>query len=306
MTCPICKSLGAYWTSAQDIEYQTSNQTFDFFSCECGVLYMADPPLDQLSTIYPPDYYSYQTGRESIVSRVKNLLDVRSLRRLFRNVESPKISVLDVGGGTGRALELCRKADSRVSHGTVVDLSVPDDQTHSWIEYRRMRIEDFSSEQPFDVVLMFNLIEHLSDPKTILEKISENLSQNGFLVIQTPNWRSLDARMFRRANWGGLHTPRHWVLFDENSISRLLGDVGYQIESVKYVQGAPFWCVGICAALERRRLLRRKQTAIFSTWQFQALLPILAAFDIARARLGFKTSQQVVVARWTKTVKQNN
>jgi len=44
---------------------------------------------------------------------------------------------------------------------------------------------------------------------------------SGALVVETPNLDSWDARLFKETWWGGYHIPRHWTLFDANSLRRL-------------------------------------------------------------------------------------
>src|SRR5690606_2913 len=82
---------------------------------------------------------------------------------------------LDVGGGTGWMLDLLRSLDARVRFTQVVDLdpeagAAARARGHA---YACERIEEFTSERRFDLVLMLNLIEHVEAPREVLSSIAK-------------------------------------------------------------------------------------------------------------------------------------
>ncbi|MEI9908849.1 MAG: methyltransferase domain-containing protein [Bacteroidota bacterium] len=50
---------------------------------------------------------------------------------------------------------------------------------------------------------MLNLVEHVSDPLTVLQKAASLLAPNGIIVIKTPNTKCRDASLFKNTYWGG-------------------------------------------------------------------------------------------------------
>ena len=62
--------------------------------------------------------------------------------------------------------------------------------------------------QSFDVVTLWDVFEHVLDPKATLTEIARILKPNGLVVIHTPNPTSLEARLMG-ANWVGWERPRH-------------------------------------------------------------------------------------------------
>ena len=80
--CGACDSVDTtHYAFARDVEYFTSEATFAYVQCRrCGGVSLVNPPVDQLSKIYPPTYYSFQPIRKSLATRVKDALD----KRLFR------------------------------------------------------------------------------------------------------------------------------------------------------------------------------------------------------------------------------
>lgn len=161
------------------------------------------------------------------------------------------------------------------------------------------RFEDFDAgEHRFDLILMLNLIEHVADPQAVMAKAAGLLSAHGRVWVKTPNFDALDARMFRHRSWAGYHTPRHFIIFNRQSIERLGARAGLEVSSFAYTQGAPFWSISLLAALQRHGLARisAERPAIY-----HPLTPFLqaasAAFDFGRKPFGAKLSQMVLTLR---------
>jgi 2-polyprenyl-3-methyl-5-hydroxy-6-metoxy-1,4-benzoquinol methylase len=90
---------------------------------------------------------------------------------------------------------------------------------------------NLQSEEPYDVVLLNQVIEHVSDDIGLLHKIRENLRINGLLILGTPNEGSRlhQLQMQRR---GRRHGTDHIHFYTEREISRKLLNTGFRIESI--------------------------------------------------------------------------
>jgi 2-polyprenyl-3-methyl-5-hydroxy-6-metoxy-1,4-benzoquinol methylase len=289
--CPLCRSTqGTSFAVAEDIEYFTSAEQFRFIRCgSCDVLFLSPMLHDRLREIYPEQYYSFRPGNAGLVHKAKSALDRRMFRALLRNIPGQSPAVLDVGGGTGWLLDLVRASDPRPMSTQVVDIdpNAKDAAEQAGHRYFLGPIEKFEDEQRYDLILMLNFIEHVRQPDEILAKARCLLSRDGVLLIKTPNFTSLDARIFRHRSWGGYHTPRHFVLFNRNSFTRLAGAQGLRVASFSYTQGAPFWTVSVLNELRRAGLvtISRERPSIY-----HPLAPILqvmfAGLDFIRRPFG--------------------
>lgn len=301
--CLVCGAPASLlWTTAHDVEYETTPEPFSYWLCRpCDVLVIDPVPSGRLSEIYPSTYYSFAGGHGAValdrnfVTRTKAALDRRAFRRILREVESPEPRILDVGGGTGDIAAQLVEASGRRAHATVVDFDSDSAAVarSRGLEAVACRFEDFETDERFDVVLMLNLVEHVDDPVSVMRKGAELLTPAGVVWIQTPNWRSLDARLFRRRDWAGLHCPRHWVLFSRPGLERALGRAGLAPRRIAYTQAGAFWAASVLARLRRRR--GRGGTPIVQDRLFLPLAAVGAAFDFATSPLR-ATSQQVCVA----------
>lgn len=299
-----CRACGGTsltpWSSARDVEYHTLPGAFPYLHCEaCDALSIAEAPVGQLGTIYPPNYYSFgdDAGAPGLVQRIKDALDVRWFRREIRRVPGEALRALDVGGGIGRQLDQLRAADPRVTRTVVVDLDAGAEPhaRRRGHEFVAGRIEDVRLDGEFDVILALNLIEHVEDPAAVLQRLRERLAPGGIILVKTPNHRSLDARIFRHRSWGGLHCPRHWVLFTPPSFTRLAREAGLSVRRWRYTQGAPFWTVSVLALLRDLRLVRVDASRpAYRHPLYAPLAGAFAAFDFARGMFA-PLSQMVFV-----------
>lgn len=297
--CLICASEDVeFWTKAQDGEYMTSADSFNLYRCrQCDVLFIDPVPTDRLSEIYPQNYYSFVAQKKSLVNDVKKWLDGRMFRGIMNTIPGKELSVLDVGGGSGWELSIVRNADPRVAFSQVVDFdpAAAELAKENGHEYFCGRIEEFNTSRKFDFILMLNLIEHVENPVEILRKAASMLSPGGRILIKTPNFDSLDARLFRHANWGGYHCPRHWVIFREESFGRVAAHAKLRNIRFSYTQGAPFWTASTLFWLHQRNMvsITRERPVMYHPL-FSPLAALFAAFDLLRKPLA-RTSQMFIV-----------
>lgn len=308
MSAPIClvcgEPLAEHWTSAVDVEYETTAESFDYFRCAgCDCLVIDPVPRERLAEIYPSTYYSFAAGedaltaRRSLVARIKERLDRRTFKRVLEMNGTDAPRILDVGGGTGEICAGLVRAAGQGARGTVVDF----DSESAAVARRRgltaevCRFEEYATEERFDVVLLLNLIEHVDDPLAVIRKAGELLAPHGVIWMQTPNWRSLDARLFRRRNWAGLHCPRHWVIFSKRALRSALGRAGVEPIELRATQGGAFWAASILG-VARRRVPGRNGRPLVRDPFFLPLAAVAAGCDIVSAPVR-DASQVVCIAR---------
>ena len=153
--------------------------------------------------------------------------------------EAPGRRLLEVGCGAGFFLKAAERAGWRVegielsaeaSRFAVERLALP---------IRRERAENAPIEPgSFDVAVMFEVIEHLFDPRAVLAAIARALTPGGTLVISTPNVDSL-SRYLLGADWAVLSPLEHVYYFNEDSLRRLLEASGFS--DVRFVKEHDMW-----------------------------------------------------------------
>jgi SAM-dependent methyltransferase len=306
LSCLVCgRPSTDEWATAVDIEYCSTIDRFGYFRCGgCDCLSINPVPVDRLAEIYPPSYYSFASSdnplepERNLITRVKARFDARTLRSVLRHVRTRAgLSILDVGGGTGDIAAGLLRAAGPGAHATVVDI---DAKSIAVARDRGLggfvgRFEEFATERRFDLILMLNLIEHVADPVAMLRRAGELLSQDGLIWLQTPNFRSLDARLFRRRNWTGLHCPRHWVVFSKSGLQSAVAAAGLELALLEHTQGGSFWA-GSMLGLFRHWPPKGSPVPLVHNPAFMPLAALGAGFDLLTRRLR-QTSQLVAFAR---------
>jgi len=85
----------------------------------------------------------------------------------------------------------------------------------------------------FDVVCMWDTIEHLQSPKLYLEKIAGHMEEGSLLAITTGDIESLNAR-FKKNKWRLIHPPTHAHYFSKKTMEKMLGDLGFEVLYNRY------------------------------------------------------------------------
>ena len=141
-------------------------------------------------------------------------------------------NMLDVGCGAGHSLEV---AASRGWRACGVDSS------WSLIRAGRSRgltifhADDRIDRDGFDLISLWETLEHLNDPLKVLSDVVPLLRDDGLVSLTVPNVDAVEARVMRQdLSWinGGAIGTVHINLFHRASLERLLSRVGLEIVGV--------------------------------------------------------------------------
>jgi len=116
-----------------------------------------------------------------------------------------KGNLADIGCGNGWFLEVAKKKflvsgvelNNSLLNFTSKKLKIP--------VYRKI---DLLKDKDYDVITLFDIIEHVSEPMDLLRKVSKKLKKGGIILIYTPNKDSL-AFSYMRENHQLFNAPIH-------------------------------------------------------------------------------------------------
>ena len=95
---------------------------------------------------------------------------------------------------------------------------------------------DLLPEHYFDVVYFNDVLEHLVDPYTVLEKIKTHLKPGGIVISSIPNIRYHNAliKLFFKKEWeykgSGVMDKTHLRFFTGKSILKMYERLGYKVQ----------------------------------------------------------------------------
>lgn len=163
--------------------------------------------------------------------------------------------LLDVGCGNGRFLAQMRELGWEV-------MGVEPDPEAVRIAREQFGLEIFQGtleearfpDDNFDAITLNHVIEHVTDPISLLTECRRILKPVGKLVVVTPNIRSLGARLFGKA-WLHWDPPRHLFLFSPKSLRICAEQAGLKVQSIRTSsKGARFMWAASRLIQERGKL----------------------------------------------------
>jgi 2-polyprenyl-3-methyl-5-hydroxy-6-metoxy-1,4-benzoquinol methylase len=254
--CCICETDDAKPVGmGEDFEYLTSNDTFLAMQCNsCSLVYLNPrPDISEFETLYPPIYHAFDFSEQEygIVHKIRSRLEANRALSWCKGLPADA-RILDVGCGDGFHLKLLKEYGKKswVLEGVDLDRRAVEMALKSGLDIHLGSVETVDlPKNAYDLVFMVQTIEHVEGPVKILETIKGLLRPGGKLVIVTDNTDALDFKLFKDSYWGGYHFPRHWNLFNRNSIFKLAEKVGFEVADFTTVVSPVNWVYSIRNAL---------------------------------------------------------
>lgn len=208
------------------------------------------PSADTLSSFYQSEYPELLENGE-LAADVSRLLEdsgaaerEREWRRLtwyadYLHIVEQELpdcrGVLDVGAGTGEFLLFAEKQNYDAV-GIEPSGRIGDVARDKGLEIHETTVETFveSHDTEFDLVTMFNVLEHVPNPGEVLDACRDLLTEDGMLILKVPN----EFNPFQRAAQAALGLDRWWITvpthifyFDFDSLAALLTNHGFNIHA---------------------------------------------------------------------------
>jgi SAM-dependent methyltransferase len=205
----------------------------------CGLIYLSPrPPQEEIELYYPDDYVLFRTAdrkrhwwRFPLMRRWNMRRRCTAAQRLH-----DRGRILDVGCATGEFLQAMHRRGWE-TYGV--------EPNEGAAEYARRQIglrvftgdlkSASFSKAYFDVVTMWEVLEHLYDPLDTIKEVQRVLSSKGLLVLSVPDPRSLEAKLFG-PYWAGFDAPRHLYAYTSDILRKLLSRAGFEVWDVDYFQ----------------------------------------------------------------------
>lgn len=212
-TCPVCANRLAPYI--REVEDSVTGRHFDVLKCDaCGVG-VTSPFPEHLSA----HYAGYYGSRHGVTAKLCAKRRIALVSKMAGQGEGRRL--LDIGCGDGMFLQSA-KDHGWVAVGTELN---PEPA-------RRRGFEVFSSLQecakhgPFNVVTLWHSLEHMPDPRTVIEKIRGLVAEDGIVLIAVPDFEGYQSKTFRQS-WLHLDVPRHLYHFTATSLDRMLNQAEF-------------------------------------------------------------------------------
>ncbi len=221
--CPICGCAGtSHFANCKD--YAVSGETYELLRCDgCGVIYTIDTPLEEDKDTYSKlQQELYRADKpQKLFDRIYYHMRFVTIRRRTKLIEEltrlKKGRLLNYGAKSGY---FSNKMENR---GWLVT-SLEEYHEHrvfslEMFHHRMLEMSEIDNlpAESFDVITLWHIFEHHSNPGELIDKLYSLLKPNGILLIACPNTDSYDAEHYG-ADWAAWDVPRHLWHFNPSSL----------------------------------------------------------------------------------------
>lgn len=227
--CPLCNSK-----KGDDF---LAYKNYHLVDCsKCGLV---SPNVDfsklDNQDVYDDPAYIKDTTREVLDTydyRKKTLAPERFNYILEKTkIQKNKIKLLDVGCGPGYLLSYLKDKGIKYKGLELADFLV------KICKQKKLNVEkaDLSNEPDhnYNVITLFDVLEHLSEPASLFKILNKKLTRNGFVLAYTPNIHSLSFLLMKEKQ-NNLYPFQHICFFDKQSLDYLAKKTGFKVHSIDY------------------------------------------------------------------------
>lgn len=216
---------------------------FELVRCAgCGLAFIANPPAcDEVTALYSAaaDYHGalLDPGHAGFAAMRRIARQhVSMLRRSVGAANGRRL--LDIGCSSGLFLDEARTAGFEVAGAELSADTAAFARGHFGIEVHQGDWRDAGhADGSFDVITLFDVIEHVPDPLGELRAIRRLLRPGGLLLQSTPNIDGLFPRLsyllaHRLDYWPHPEPPHHLYQFSDRTLAELTERAGYEVSRI--------------------------------------------------------------------------
>ena len=217
--CPLCSSKATIQLfTKESINYHKCNSCFFVFS-KPDVNFNFQEKIESFEDAYINYFDFSQTDNKNLNLLFKWIADITDLKNK---------RVLDVGCGSGKFVRYL--ANKGID---VIGLEPSKPLYERYLNDREFfynnSVEEFIDIKPgnFDIVTLFDVLEHVEYPAQLIREISMLQEENSFLLVEIPLYSSFPASLMGK-RWH-FFNKYHLSYFGKNRLIKLFNDSGYQL-----------------------------------------------------------------------------
>ena len=186
--------------------------------------------INQKSYVYNKNflvnYFNYPFGKRNLRYKfIHYPLYLRINKKWKKTLFIPKYikngKILEIGCSYGNYLFQLKKIGWDVKGIELSKKAVDHGKNKLNLDILNIDIQDFESEENFDIIYLRMVLEHVESPKIVLKKCYSLLKPHGKLVLILPDISGLEVRIYKKYAYT-LTLPYHLYHFSPNTIKNYL------------------------------------------------------------------------------------
>lgn len=224
--CPVC--------SAQSPRPLYEINNFRICRCaSCGMIYV-DPRVrtEDIFDIYRDEYFHHgkQGGYENY--ELTAPLRVKTFERWYHELEPylppHREAALDIGCAAGYFLELLKQRGWQRVEGMELNRPMLTELRGRGFEVFDVPLEQFVPKRKYQLITLFDVLEHLPDINNDFEKLRAMLDDDGIVALVTPDFSSMQRKLFGR-RWFQFKPREHIYYFTPQTLEKIAQKHGFSI-----------------------------------------------------------------------------
>ena len=231
VACPACQNK-------KNKKYLTKSN-FKYLICEkCFTFFLSPRPTKNLLEKFYKQSAVYNffnnfifpiteknRSKKIVLPRIKKIIE------LSKKYNLDKPSIMEVGAGFGT---FCHYANKSKYFSSVMAVE-PSPEGAANCKKKNINvyqgvIEKLDINKKFDLLVNFEVIEHLFSPKNFLNSMKKFLKKKGFIILTCPNGMGFDIQLLKEKSDSIDH--EHINYFNPSSIKKLFRGCGYKVLEV--------------------------------------------------------------------------
>ena len=196
---------------------------------DCGLLFVKDVPVNKLRSDTDESLDEYYTEISTDKTKFIYCLDLIKSKLNYHNSRLEGKKLLDIGCGDGYFISLCQNLGID-SYGYDISPGVVD-----YAQRKGLKVFSDLDEitEKFDIITLFDVLEHMENPRRELENLAKLLKDNGLIFIETPRKCLADFYLsileLLRVARSNRVSGEHLQLFTDKSLQKLIDQLPYKI-----------------------------------------------------------------------------
>ena len=205
-----------------------TKDVFGVLGCSRCRISWTQPVPANLEPYYPRSYRRYN----AIIIAILKFLYRRRVAR-WNGLFSKPGTALELGCGDGFMLNALRSFGWAVSGTERTEEMAQFAREHFGLTVFVESTHPIPPGQTFDLVIMFQVLEHLADPMPQLRRAHSLLAPGGRLIIGVPNFASWQAA-YGKDGWFHLDVPRHLFHWSPDSLREAASRCDMKVDSISF------------------------------------------------------------------------
>jgi 2-polyprenyl-3-methyl-5-hydroxy-6-metoxy-1,4-benzoquinol methylase len=188
--------------------------------------------------------YEFMEDDSYVESSKSRLIQAKKIAKYSDKILKENSKLLDIGCGSGLLVKAFKDLNHE-SYGLEPSKFLAKEGMLDDLKIYQGTLEDYDFSNEFSFISLIDVIEHVQNPKELLNQINEALDEKGYLLVITPR-RDSFFRFLLGFKWWHYRIA-HVGYFSKKNLFDMLKDSGFDIVDHKY----PTWFLPLDYILNR-------------------------------------------------------